>query len=113
MVNSYLILDDEKFFKVLDINRNYLILLKLSKDSIFSIFEKYGEIPLPKYIKRLPIDSDKEKYQTVYAEHDGSVAAPTAGLHFTQDMISKILDAGIIIKYLTLHISYNTFKPIM
>lgn len=112
MVNSYLILDDKKFFKVLDINRNYLILLKLSKDNIFNIFEKYGEIPLPKYIKRFPIDSDKEKYQTVYAEHDGSVAAPTAGLHFTQDMISKILDAGIIIKYLTLHISYNTFKPI-
>ena len=113
IINSYLILDDEKFFKVLDINKNYLTLLKLSKDSIFSIFEKYGEIPLPKYIKRLPIDSDKEKYQTVYAEHDGSVAAPTAGLHFTQDMINKILDAGIIIKYLTLHISYNTFKPII
>ena len=98
---------------MLDINKNYLTLLKLSKDNIFGIFEKYGEIPLPKYIKRLPIDSDKEKYQTVYAEHDGSVAAPTAGLHFTQDMINKILDAGVIIKYLTLHISYNTFKPII
>ena len=61
IINSYLILDDEKFFKVLDINKNYLTLLKLSQDSIFSIFEKYGEIPLPKYIKRLPIDSDKRK----------------------------------------------------
>ena len=113
MINSYLILDDEKLFKVLDINRNYLTLLKLSKDNIFNLFEKYGEIPLPKYIKRFPVDSDKEKYQTVYAKHDGSVAAPTAGLHFTKDMIKKILDAGIIIKYLTLHISYNTFKPII
>ncbi len=113
IVNSYLIIDNKKLFKVLDINKKCLVLLKLSDNNIFSIFKKYGEIPLPKYIKRPPLDSDKDKYQTVYAEHNGSVAAPTAGLHFTKDMIDRILDAGVIIKYLTLHISYNTFKPIL
>ena len=63
--------------------------------------------------KDCPLIVTKKSIKRVYAEHDGSVAAPTAGLHFTQDMINKILDAGIIIKYLTLHISYNTFKPII
>ena len=99
IVNSYLIIDNKKLFKVLDINKKCLVLLKLSDNNIFSIFKKYGEIPLPKYIKRPPLDSDKDKYQTVYAEHNGSVAAPTAGLHFTKDMIDRILDAGVIIKY--------------
>tara|TARA_B110000444_G_scaffold119826_1_gene112626 strand:- start:992 stop:2023 length:1032 start_codon:yes stop_codon:yes gene_type:complete len=113
IINSYLSIENQRIFKVLDISRKCLILLKVLDDSIFSIFEKYGETPLPKYIKRPPIDSDKNKYQTVYAEHSGSVAAPTAGLHFTKKMIKKILDAGVIIKYLTLHISYNTFKPIL
>lgn len=113
IINSYLSIENQRIFKVLDISRKCLVLLKVSDDSIFSIFEKYGQTPLPKYIKRPPTDSDKNKYQTVYAEHNGSVAAPTAGLHFTKKMIKQILDAGVIIKYLTLHISYNTFKPIL
>ena len=67
---------------------------------------------MPQYIKRPLSDNDKKKYQTVYAESKGSVAAPTAGLHFTQDMLKKLISKGVIIKYITLHISYNTFKPI-
>lgn len=73
---------------------------------------KYGLMPLPPYIKRQPDFSDKERYQTVYAEKTGSIAAPTAGLHFTQDMLQRIKEKGVIIKYLTLHVGIGTFKPI-
>ena len=74
--------------------------------------EIYGEVPLPKYIRR-PVDrKDKKMYQTVYAKVSGSVAAPTAGLHFTKDLIDRLIKKGVIIDYCTLNISYNTFKPI-
>lgn len=73
---------------------------------------KYGFMPLPPYIKRPPAFFDKERYQTVYAEETGSIAAPTAGLHFTQDMLQKIKEKGVNIQYLTLHVGVGTFKPI-
>lgn len=73
---------------------------------------KYGFMPLPPYIKRPPAFFDKERYQTVYAEETGSIAAPTAGLHFTQDMLQRIKEKGVIIQYLTLHVGVGTFKPI-
>ena len=73
---------------------------------------KYGEVPLPKYIKRESNEKDIERYQTVYAKHIGSVAAPTAGLHFTDEILSKLQAKGVIIDYCTLHVTYNTFKPI-
>jgi len=105
-------MNDNRIFKVLSLTRNILTLKSINKMSIFKIYEKYGEVPLPKYIKRAVSNTDKKKYQTVYAESNGSVAAPTAGLHFTDDMIEKLINKGINIKYMTLHISYNTFKPI-
>ena len=64
------------------------------------------------YIKRPISNSDRRKYQTVYAKFKGSVAAPTAGLHFTKNMIDKLIEKGVNVEYITLHISYNTFKPI-
>lgn len=73
---------------------------------------KAGQMPLPPYIKRKPTEADKEWYQTVYAEQDGSIAAPTAGLHFTKDLISFLEQKGIIVRYLTLHVGPGTFKPI-
>ncbi|MCE5194937.1 MAG: tRNA preQ1(34) S-adenosylmethionine ribosyltransferase-isomerase QueA [Nitrospiraceae bacterium] len=73
---------------------------------------KYGEMPLPPYIKRKPEARDREWYQTVYAKELGSIAAPTAGMHFTQELIKKIEGKGVKIKYLTLHIGIGTFKPI-
>ena len=76
------------------------------------IFVKYGEVPLPKYIKRKTNAKDIERYQTVYAKHTGSVAAPTAGLHFTEEILSKLQAKGVVIDYCTLHVTYNTFKPI-
>ena len=111
-IGSKLYFNKEEYFEVDEIQKNYLILKNNSKKSIFKIFENLGEIPLPKYIKRPPSDVDGNKYQTVYAEHDGSVAAPTAGLHFTKEIIHELLENGIKIKFLTLHITYNTFKPI-
>ena len=111
-IGTLLTVNDNLLFKILKIDKNILTLESLIFDDIFKIFEDYGEIPLPKYIKRSVSDGDKTAYQTVYAKSKGSVAAPTAGLHFSDDMIKKLIKKGINIKYITLHISYNTFKPI-
>jgi S-adenosylmethionine:tRNA ribosyltransferase-isomerase len=73
---------------------------------------KYGEIPLPPYITRAPDAADRERYQTVYAAHDGSVAAPTAGLHFTPEVLIAIRDRGASIVTLDLHVGPGTFKPV-
>ncbi len=73
---------------------------------------EYGKMPLPPYIKRGLESSDKERYQTVYAKKPGSVAAPTAGLHFSLDLISKLKAKGVEIVDLFLHVSYATFKPL-
>jgi S-adenosylmethionine:tRNA ribosyltransferase-isomerase len=76
------------------------------------IIEHAGEIPLPPYIKREIIESDKERYQTIFAEHKGSVAAPTAGLHFTQKVFSSFKNKNITTDFVTLHVGAGTFKPV-
>ena len=73
---------------------------------------KYGEVPLPPYIRRAPTAADRARYQTVYAEHDGSVAAPTAGLHFTPELLDRLRAKGTAIATLDLHIGPGTFKPV-
>jgi S-adenosylmethionine:tRNA ribosyltransferase-isomerase len=73
---------------------------------------KYGNMPLPPYIKRLPDEMDKVTYQTVYARKEGSIAAPTAGLHFTQSLLEQIKYRGILVRELTLHVGIGTFRPI-
>ena len=73
---------------------------------------KYGEVPLPPYINRPPTAADRDRYQTVYAEHDGSVAAPTAGLHFTPELLERLGERGITIAPLDLHVGPGTFKPV-
>jgi len=73
---------------------------------------KYGEVPLPPYIHRPPTAADRERYQTVYAAHDGSVAAPTAGLHFTPDLLDRVKRKGVSIAALDLHVGPGTFKPV-
>lgn len=72
--------------------------------------EKLGKTPLPPYIKRDATEKDKDDYQTVYAKHVGSVAAPTAGLHFTKELLKKVHDKGVKIAHLTLHIGLGTFR---
>ena len=74
--------------------------------------EAYGKVPLPPYIHREAEDSDTERYQTVYARHDGSVAAPTAGLHFTDELLHTLNEKGIETEYVTLHVGAGTFKPV-
>ena len=73
---------------------------------------KYGEVPLPPYIRRPPTRADQERYQTIYATHDGSVAAPTAGLHFTSDLLAQLHERGISVTALDLHVGPGTFKPV-
>ena len=110
VMHSKLFFDDDNFFIVDNIENNFITLS--SKNDPMDIFVKYGEVPLPKYIKRKTNAKDIERYQTVYAKHTGSVAAPTAGLHFTEEILSKLQAKGVVIDYCTLHVTYNTFKPI-
>ncbi|MEJ2084161.1 MAG: tRNA preQ1(34) S-adenosylmethionine ribosyltransferase-isomerase QueA [Acidobacteriota bacterium] len=74
--------------------------------------DRLGHIPLPPYIHRLDTDSDRTDYQTVYASRPGAIAAPTAGLHLTQDLLSRIRSSGVNIAELTLHVGIGTFKPV-
>jgi len=76
------------------------------------IIWKCGNMPLPPYIRRLPDTSDKERYQTVYAKKEGSIAAPTAGLHFTERLLKEIISKGIVVRELTLHVGVGTFRLI-
>jgi len=73
---------------------------------------KYGEVPLPPYIRRAPEAADTDRYQTVYAAHDGSVAAPTAGLHFTTELLAQIHERRILVTAIDLHVGPGTFKPV-
>jgi S-adenosylmethionine:tRNA ribosyltransferase-isomerase len=74
--------------------------------------EEFGLMPLPPYIKRAPDNYDKERYQCVHARHNGSIAAPTAGLHFTDEIIDAIRSRGVLVDTVTLHVGTGTFKPI-
>lgn len=83
-----------------------------SEESFRGMLEILGETPLPKYIKRKPDEEDKERYQTVYAKHEGAVAAPTAGLHFSRELIKRLEIKGIRFAEVTLHTGLGTFRPI-
>jgi S-adenosylmethionine:tRNA ribosyltransferase-isomerase len=83
-----------------------------SEEDFKAMLEFMGETPLPKYIKRKPEEEDKERYQTVYAKHEGAVAAPTAGLHFSRELIKKLEIKGIRFAEVTLHTGLGTFRPI-
>jgi len=78
----------------------------------FGELEKLGHIPLPPYIHRVDADKDRDRYQTVYARERGSVAAPTAGLHFTPEILERIRARGVRIAYVTLHVGLGTFQPV-
>jgi len=94
-------------------NGEYILRLQTNTVDIIEIIKKYGQTPLPPYIKRKTIELyDKDRYQTVYAEYEGSIAAPTAGLHFTHNLLEELKSKGVIIAELVLHIGWGTFKPI-
>ena len=83
-----------------------------SEVELHKIIDRIGTSPLPPYISRDPEPQDKLRYQTVYASERGAVAAPTAGLHFTKGLISKLEKKGVKIEYITLHIGLGTFRPV-
>jgi S-adenosylmethionine:tRNA ribosyltransferase-isomerase len=74
--------------------------------------EAIGHVPLPPYIHREDAADDRRNYQTVYAEQEGAIAAPTAGLHFTRDLLDRLTRKGVMVVYLTLHVGYGTFVPV-
>ncbi|MFT5276447.1 MAG: S-adenosylmethionine:tRNA ribosyltransferase-isomerase [Glaciecola sp.] len=84
----------------------------LTEQNIFDLLEKFGHMPLPPYIDRPDEEADKERYQTVYNEKPGAVAAPTAGLHFDDDILNKIKEKGVDFAFVTLHVGAGTFQPV-
>jgi S-adenosylmethionine:tRNA ribosyltransferase-isomerase len=80
--------------------------------SVAALIEECGRIPLPPYIRREPEPLDEERYQTVYAREDGAVAAPTAGLHFDQDLLETLREAGVGTSFITLRVGAGTFQPL-
>ncbi len=84
----------------------------ISSKDVSQLLEQLGKIPLPPYIRREPNASDRDRYQTVFASQRGSVAAPTAGLHFTPEMLELCREAGAQIAHVTLHVGLGTFAPI-
>lgn len=96
---------------VLSIEEGGTRIVEFHYDGIFEeVLDRLGEMPLPPYIKEKL--EDKERYQTVYAKHEGSAAAPTAGLHFTKELLSSIEEKKVNLAYLTLHVGLGTFRPV-
>lgn len=97
--------------EVVDIGEEGSRIVKFSYDGIFEeVLERLGKMPLPPYITAEL--EDKERYQTVYSKEVGSAAAPTAGLHFTEELLEKIKNKGVNIVYITLHVGLGTFRPV-
>ena len=97
--------------EVLDVVEEGNRLIRFEYEGIFEeVLDQLGEMPLPPYITHKL--QDKNRYQTVYAKHEGSAAAPTAGLHFTEELLQKIQDKGIRIARVTLHVGLGTFRPV-
>ncbi len=84
----------------------------LHEATVYELLETYGHIPLPPYIEREDTEDDKERYQTVFAEEVGAVAAPTAGLHFTPELLQALTDKGVETAKVTLHVGAGTFLPV-
>lgn len=105
-------IDKNVEFEVVE-RRDDLYVLQLQADrSLAAVLEEYGHMPLPPYIRRGDERIDQERYQTVYAREPGAVAAPTAGLHFTDAMLNTLQVAGVELAYVTLHVGLGTFSPV-
>ena len=106
---------DEKLFRavVQDYGEDGTRIVKFEYEGIFlERLEELGQMPLPPYIERENNLEDKDRYQTVYAKNEGSVAAPTAGLHFTPELLQQVRDMGVEIAEVTLHVGLGTFRPV-
>ena len=110
-IGTKIIFSDKLSAQVVDISKDGSRFLKFEYEGIFEeILDELGEMPLPPYITEKL--EDKNRYQTVYAREEGSAAAPTAGLHFTQELLQKVKDKGVEICYITLHVGIGTFRPV-
>lgn len=99
--------------KVLDFGKDGTRIVEFIYEGIFmERLEEIGSMPLPPYIERPSDTEDKDRYQTVYCKDEGSVAAPTAGLHFTEELLEKVKSKGIKLVYVTLHVGIGTFRPV-
>jgi S-adenosylmethionine:tRNA ribosyltransferase-isomerase len=109
--DSILLVENEEI-SIIEKSGNELV-VEFNKELNVDVFLKMnGKEPLPPYIKRDSTDLDKERYQTVYAKKKGAVAAPTAGLHFTKELLDSLRKKGVSIAYLTLHVGLGTFLPV-
>lgn len=99
--------------EILEYGKDGTRIVEFHYDGIFmERLEELGSMPLPPYIERPSDEEDNDMYQTVYAHYDGSVAAPTAGLHFTKELLKKAQDKGVKLAYVTLHVGIGTFRPV-
>tara|TARA_Y100000758_G_scaffold283284_1_gene231990 strand:- start:127 stop:1185 length:1059 start_codon:yes stop_codon:yes gene_type:complete len=114
-IGNKLIFDKKISCDVIDntVSGGRVLRFEYNVNSLYPFIDKEGLSPLPPYIKRESIPSDKKNYQTVYASERGSVAAPTAGLHFSEGLLKRIEKKGVNIVYVTLHIGLGTFRPIL
>jgi S-adenosylmethionine:tRNA ribosyltransferase-isomerase len=104
---------DDAQVEVMDVVGGGLRRVRFSgKLDVNEMMDRYGSVPLPPYITRPADEQDRERYQTVYAQRDGSVAAPTAGLHFTPDVLDQVNARGATLAKVTLHVGPGTFKPV-
>ena len=111
-IGEILTLDDGSQVKVLDKESESGLKLEFLCDHVFAVLEKVGKMPLPPYMKREAETEDRERYQTVYADPIGSMAAPTAGLHFTPELMDEIERRGAKIVKITLHVGAGTWMPV-
>lgn len=111
-VGNVLILEGEVNAEMIARHDDLFELKFLGDETVLSALERKGHMPLPPYIDRPDTEDDKERYQTVYNEKPGAVAAPTAGLHFTDELLQQIKDKGANIEFVTLHVGAGTFQSI-
>lgn len=111
-IDEVLTLDDGTQVKVLDKEDESGLKLEFLCDNVFAVLDKVGKMPLPPYMKREAETEDRERYQTVYADPVGSMAAPTAGLHFTPELMEEIEKRGAKIVKVTLHVGAGTWMPV-
>ncbi len=109
---AHIYLDEQAYFEVKGRKDDMYLLQFKGEETINSVLEQYGHMPLPPYINRDDEGFDKERYQTVFSKTPGAVAAPTAGLHFTDDVLDHLEKKGIDNVRLTLHVGAGTFQPV-
>lgn len=104
--------DGASVFTVLGRQQEFFEIELADGENLDDVFDRFGHMPLPPYIKREDAVQDKERYQTVYAEVAGAVAAPTAGLHFDDELLLRLGEKGVASAFLTLHVGAGTFQPV-